>query len=1560
MKLAVRVKTISNLPSYIVSGVQKTHKLTAQSNGILTIDNISLSLNDRVLVTRALDLKDNGIYYVSQEGTPTQKFILTRTVDASGDPLDVNATVSSGMTVFVNEGLTSNGVTYELFDFNGVVDTDFQTYRIIQNNTSLSGVKIAARLYTTSLPGFTTSGSKSSKIITATAVGLLYIDNISVQQNDRILINFPSSSNSGIYTVINTGQIGGFILQRSSDFNGEIGSQVYKGMSVLITEGSFKNQLFTVVSNNNYSNGGTNNTGFIDVDSISGNNIIKFENLEINSNDNNLNVNSNSIGISDSDMVSYTYKQTQNVLNLNKQVSTYQEPISSHGIIDGKNIYSSYTPIPNRGFSHVRGGTCKVTSVTSDTVFNINFTPNELINGDVLGTGTVLTITSNTGGTGTATVVSFGISPNVYQIVVGLGFTGVTVNDVISLTGYLPPRRFHLNSTVPIVNDGTLNNPINNVMLKKNILLQYVQGSAIYNDNNILTSIAFKNITDELKDIILPTYDFSSVGLSPYSYRYYIERVSNNTDAIDTGVEIEITKGGQIIDPASGVLIFSNPQKAHSNIVIDEATFFRINYYKYAGVKGVVDKTYVDSLINATSPTVVPSTNLSSDAAILQVPINPTIPDTKVWFFSVSNINNTEYRSGYIQVQYNNLIATLYETATESRLVGDSSAISFDAKVINNNLYIYTLITNDTWNITLTLSPVFLNSTKTITDNIGDNAPTVTLIKSYDSSIDTNADNDGVIGVILYYTITEIPSTVSSGYNNVRSGNLIYTYTSNNMGNTTNNITINNENILPLIGDTSLSNTNVTFSTSNTPIIGTVGPTGSNNLNLFINFPSTNRKYRITTYESIFKNATIITAISSTQIPVKSINRTSTNYVNYKYILQDDLDPDLNDPTAKGPVTLFGEFSVIWDNFNNPQLYGINSNNIFSSIIAGPSVEVIPSTNITNNITFSAVVNADPSIIDIRLQLGAAITSAATPIRLYTLYLFEQSSLPIIIAPISPPIINEINGIVSSNAPALQTIVLHTLNPLNTNGVIFRYTVSSTDGTSRRTEEILTVFTTNPPPTATPPGTGKFTETHRQLVPDIGTFPVQFVYVRYTNTNPELVIDVTTKTWNITYQIIDMMNNFTSSFVINNNNTVTNTDIIPLNDSGATYYYLIKSSNNTDLRLGDLFISYEPKPTFAAGLKVINDRYASNPAFFPNYPADAPLGSIGDTESVVFDISYSNPNIFTNLTIVSDITTFVAPATAIPTTITVYLYKVSIQSNNIQSTLNQTNSIEYSPLNIPTTSSVFTGKNVQINDIDVNDTLTIFEFDSNNTIIPLFSTTVNPNRNPERITTYVLNYILYSVAGGGGGSDTDSFRTGELYLQWQGGVFIVNDRYTSDIISRTPIDKSIDDITFNSIAIGNNNKLQVIHSNGSGSNNKYSLKLICSLTLSNNINIVNSNQVSIPGTIISGGNTVIRQYQSDNYNGVKLFYVLTTQPGITPVRKRIGVILLTWDVNTISSTLLIDNNNSPSTNYEIGDTSGITFLSDYITLNGIVRILINVAVLPFPQFWNINFTEIYT
>jgi hypothetical protein len=97
VKASVRLATTTTLPAFTRVG----NVLTADQDGALSVDGVSVAANDRILVKDETNSNApfNGIYTVTVTGDPDDPWVLTRATDA-----DSNAEVTAGMFTFVAEG----------------------------------------------------------------------------------------------------------------------------------------------------------------------------------------------------------------------------------------------------------------------------------------------------------------------------------------------------------------------------------------------------------------------------------------------------------------------------------------------------------------------------------------------------------------------------------------------------------------------------------------------------------------------------------------------------------------------------------------------------------------------------------------------------------------------------------------------------------------------------------------------------------------------------------------------------------------------------------------------------------------------------------------------------------------------------------------------------------------------------------------------------------------------------------------------------------------------------------------------------------------------------------------------------------------------------------------------------------------------------------------------------------------------------------------------------------------------------------------------------------------
>ena len=104
-KDSVRLATAAALPANTRTG----NVLTASANGALTVDGVAANNGDRVLVKNEATGANDGIFDVTDKGSGSTPWILTRSADS-----DTSAEVTSGLYVNVTEGTANDNHTFLL------------------------------------------------------------------------------------------------------------------------------------------------------------------------------------------------------------------------------------------------------------------------------------------------------------------------------------------------------------------------------------------------------------------------------------------------------------------------------------------------------------------------------------------------------------------------------------------------------------------------------------------------------------------------------------------------------------------------------------------------------------------------------------------------------------------------------------------------------------------------------------------------------------------------------------------------------------------------------------------------------------------------------------------------------------------------------------------------------------------------------------------------------------------------------------------------------------------------------------------------------------------------------------------------------------------------------------------------------------------------------------------------------------------------------------------------------------------------------------------------------
>jgi len=172
---AVRVESPTNLNAAYNNGTSGVGATLTNSGTLaaISIDGVTLSLNDRVLVYNQTNAAHNGIYYVSTVGDGATAWVLTRTTDTdSYGASDPNA-LGEGDAFFVKEGDTGAG---ELYVMNTSGTITFGTTNITFTVIAETAVYSAGTALTLTGTTFSVTPSSISSTQLTSAVSLQILD----------------------------------------------------------------------------------------------------------------------------------------------------------------------------------------------------------------------------------------------------------------------------------------------------------------------------------------------------------------------------------------------------------------------------------------------------------------------------------------------------------------------------------------------------------------------------------------------------------------------------------------------------------------------------------------------------------------------------------------------------------------------------------------------------------------------------------------------------------------------------------------------------------------------------------------------------------------------------------------------------------------------------------------------------------------------------------------------------------------------------------------------------------------------------------------------------------------------------------------------------------------------------------------------------------------------------------------------------------------------------------------------------------------------------------------
>lgn len=266
--------------------------LTSNVNGAIVVDSNTLSVGDRVLAKSQSPTYENGIYTVTDAGSVSTPYILTRAVDYDtpeeihlNDLVPVGQGVVNGNLIFQQSGtvteigtdailfsnFTRNASTKAVSDttqssvlsldssptpVNGNIIT-FQVsggnFAAVDSGININSISTLENFHYENMTRVATTASLDATYdngtdgvgatLTSNVDGAIVIDTITLSVNDRVLVKNQSTAyQNGIYIVTDTGDVSNpYVLTRSVDY--DTPAQIHLNDFVPVAQGLVNGQL---------------------------------------------------------------------------------------------------------------------------------------------------------------------------------------------------------------------------------------------------------------------------------------------------------------------------------------------------------------------------------------------------------------------------------------------------------------------------------------------------------------------------------------------------------------------------------------------------------------------------------------------------------------------------------------------------------------------------------------------------------------------------------------------------------------------------------------------------------------------------------------------------------------------------------------------------------------------------------------------------------------------------------------------------------------------------------------------------------------------------------------------------------------------------------------------------------------------------------------------------------------------------------------------------------------------------------------------------------------------